>query len=176
MDVMGKKTIEMVREFLVVILCAFLFTTFLVSHNRIPSPSMVDTINVGDHILTTRLPYYARNPQRGEIVVFKQGNESWIKRVIGLPGETIDIQDGNMYIDGELLDENHYLGSEGISDLVTQSDITFPLEIPQNHYFLMGDNRPESKDSRYIGPIPRERIYAKAWVKIYPFDAIGTIQ
>lgn len=176
---MAKKTIEFVKELVLVVLMALLFTSFIISHNKIPSPSMVSTINVGDHILTNMLPYYYRDPHRGEIVVFRQQNdgkeESWVKRVIGEPGDIIDIIDGNVYVNNKKLDESSYLDAAGISEPMISMSITFPYQVPRGEYFLMGDNRQQSDDSRYRGAIKREKIYGKAWVKIFPLNQIGKL-
>ena len=171
-----KKTIEFVKELVLAVLMALLFTVFIISHNKIPSPSMVDTINEGDHILTNMLPFYYRDPHKGEIVVFKQGDESWIKRVIGEPGDVIEIQEGNVYVNGELIDESLYIENPGISQPIQSMSVPFPYEVPEGHYFLMGDNRQQSHDSRYIGAIKRENIYGKGWIKIYPFNHVGILK
>ena len=172
-----KRGIEFIKELVVAVLMALLFTSFIVSHNKIPTSSMVSTINVGDHILTSMLPYYYRDPQFGEIVVFKHGQESWVKRVIGLPGDVIDIREGNVYVNDEEIDESAYLSSPGISDPYVGSDaVEFPFTVPEDSYFLMGDNRTQSQDSRYIGAVKREDIYGKAWLKIYPFDEIELLK
>lgn len=172
-----KKGIEFIKELVVAVLLALLFTFFIVSHNRIPTSSMVSTINIGDHILTNMLPYYYRDPQYGEIVVFRNGEESWVKRVIGLPGDVIDIREGNVYVNDEKLDESAYLADEGISDPLPGSvHVEFPYTVPEDSYFLMGDNRPYSEDSRYIGAVKREVIYGKAWIKVYPFNDIEILK
>ena len=128
--------------------------------------------------MVSMLPYYYRSPKRGEIVVFDgPDGEKWIKRVIGLPGEVIDIIEGNIYIDGKALDESVYLNEAGISSLnpVLTTVVTYPYTIPENHYFLLGDNRLESKDCRYFGPVPEEDISGMAVYKIYPFSQAGKI-
>ncbi|WP_069997587.1 signal peptidase I [Cellulosilyticum sp. I15G10I2] len=171
-----KKSIEFIKELILAVLMALLFTVFIISHNKIPSPSMVDTINEGDHILTSMLPYYYRDPHRGEIVVFKQGDENWIKRVIGEPGDTIDILEGNVYVNGIKVDESNYVSEEGASEPTPfLTSISFPYEVPSEHYFLMGDNRQQSHDSRYLGAISRENIYGKGWIKVYPFNHVGLL-
>ncbi|PHV71123.1 signal peptidase I [Sporanaerobium hydrogeniformans] len=170
-----KKGIEFIKELVLAVLLALLFTSFIMSHNKIPTVSMVDTINVGDHILVNLLPYYYRDPVQGEIVVFKQGKESWVKRVIGEPGDLIDIREGNVYVNGEKLDESSYLAGEGISEPTHATSIIFPYQVGEDEYFLMGDNRPESGDSRYIGAVKRDKIYGKGWIKIYPFNQMGSL-
>lgn len=172
-----KEAIEFVKELVLAVLVALLFTIFIISHNKIPTPSMVSTINVEDHILTNMIPYYYRDPQYGEIVVFKNGDESWVKRVIGLPGDEIDIRDGYVYVNGKKCDESAYLDGEGISaPLEDRYHLDFPYIVPDDSYFLMGDNREHSYDSRYIGAITRDNIYGKAWIKIYPFNQIGVLK
>ena len=172
-----KVWIEFLRELVLMLLCAVLFIIFIISHNKIPTSSMVSTINEGDHVLTTMIPYYYRDPQYGEIVVFNRPNgESWVKRVIGMPGDTIDIIDGMVYRNGEMLDESSYLDEGVTSEPLGESPVSFPYTVPEDCYFLMGDNRFASYDCRYIGAIPREDIYGKAWLKIYPFNQIGVLK
>lgn len=171
-----KKGIEYIKELVLIVLVALLFTIFIVSHNKIPTASMVSTINEGDHVLTTMLPYYYRDPEYGEIVVFKHGTESWVKRVIGKPGDEIDIRGGMVYRNGKQLDESAYLAPDTTSEPFGMDPIDFPYVVPEAHYFLMGDNRLVSQDCRYLGAISREDIYGKAWIKIYPFNEIGKLK
>ena len=171
-----KGGIEFIKELVLIVLVALLFTIFIVSHNKIPTASMVSTINEGDHVLTTMLPFYYRDPNYGEIVVFKHGTESWVKRVIGKPGDEIEIIDGMVYRNGEVLDESAYLAEDTTSEPLGQDPISFPYIVPEDHYFLMGDNRLVSQDCRYLGAIDRKDIYGKAWIKIYPFNEIGTLK
>jgi len=172
-----KSGIEYIKELVLIVLVALLFTIFIISHNKIPTSSMVSTINEGDHVLTNMIPYYYRDPAYGEIVVFKRDNgESWVKRVIGRPGDTIDIIDGMVYRNGEKLDESFYLAEDTTSEPLGGDAIEFPYTVPEDSYFLMGDNRIYSYDCRYLGAIKRADIYGKAWVKIYPFNEIGVLQ
>ena len=172
-----KGMVEFIKELVLVVLVALLFTTFIVSHNKIPTPSMVSTINVNDHILTTMVPYYYRNPERGEVVVFKQETEDWVKRVIGLPGDVVDIREGQVYVNNQLLDESAYLAAGMTSEPYLGSNhVEFPYTVPEGHYFLMGDNRVQSQDCRYLGAIARDKIYGKAWIKIYPFSQVGLLK
>ncbi len=170
-----RKGIEFIKELVLVVLVALLFTSFIVSHNKVPTASMVSTINEGDHLLTNMVPYYYRDPEFGEIVVFKNGEESWVKRVIGLPGDVIDIRDGQVYVNEVVIDESRYL-APNITSEPGFSHVEFPYTVPEGNYFLMGDNRENSKDSRYIGAIERDKIYGKAWIKIYPFNQVGLLE
>ena len=146
----------------------------------IPSGSMQNTLLVGDHLIMSRIGYDAgipftnlhvplwRNPKRLQIVIFRpviRGEQSdVIKRVIALPGETVDIRDGGVWINGSRLPEKYTVGrserpdpSQFLAAFEGQTKV-FPYTIPQNCYFVMGDNRENSLDSRYVGCIPRKNI------------------
>lgn len=174
----SKRILIEIKELLVFFLSAILVLTFIISQNKIPSGSMIPTLNINDRILVSMIPYYYRSPQRGEMVVFNGPNGfKWIKRVVGLPGETIDIQDGKVYIDGSPLDESAYLEEQDISGLnpTLETVVSYPYTIPKGQYFLLGDNRLESYDCRYIGPIEEKDITGKAVYRVYPFDNIGAL-
>lgn len=167
------------KEMLIVLFLAVWIMTFIVSQNKVPSGSMMPTLNVNDRIIVSRLPYYYRLPKRGELVVFNgPDGEKWIKRVIGLPGEKIDIREGNVYINEVYLDETDYLPEAHISsnNPTITSEISFPYTVPENAYFLLGDNRLESYDCRYMGAIEQAKITGKAVYRIYPFSKWGRIQ
>ena len=174
-----KKIIVEVKEIVMLVFAIILFMTFIISQNKIPSPSMVDTLRIGDRLLVSRLPFYYRLPQRGEIVVFNgPDGKPWIKRVVGMPGEIIDIKEGNIYINDTYFDETAYLQEMGVSELDPSEPtvVQYPYTVPKGHYFLMGDNRLESKDCRYIGAISEEDITGKALLKVYPFNEIGMLK
>lgn len=168
--------LETIKEVLLAILCVMLITEFVMAHNMVPTGSMIPTIEIGDHLITNRLPYYYRNPKRYEVVVFAQGDENLVKRVIGLPGDVIDIRDNKVWINDEALDESAYIYVWDSTWRVAGAPIKYPYTVPEDHYFVLGDNRPESLDSRYFGPISRKQIISKAYMRIYPLDAIGLIR
>lgn len=175
-----KSVVEYIKEMALLALALVLLLTFIMSHNEIPSGSMISTINIGDHIIVNNLPYYYRAPNKGEIVVFHKGEELWVKRLIGYPGDEIDIREGYVYVNGVQLDESSYLDNEGSSTPVMQPNatpITFPVIVPEDHYFFLGDNRLGSLDCRFkeVGMIPCNDIVGKAWIKIYPFNQIGIL-
>jgi signal peptidase I len=153
---------------------AFLLINGTVGQARvIPSGSMENTLLVGDHLIMSRIGYDAgvpftswhvplwRNPKRQQILIFTPPaapNETdLIKRVIGLPGETIDIHDGAVWINGTRLAENYTTGPSEPAPL-SMTDIKFPYVIPDNCYFMMGDNRGNSLDSRFFGCMPRKNL------------------
>ena len=127
-----------------------------------------------DNLICDKLSYRFTDPERFDIVVIypdDQKDKRWIKRIIGLPGETVRIdEEGNIYINGEILDEDY--GREVIQDpgLAAQE-----ITLGEDEYWCMGDNRNHSSDSRVIGPVPRSHILGKAFVRIYPFSKFGLI-
>lgn len=158
-----KKHEETIKHTFVLIVFVYLFylvLSFTVFVNAyIPSASMYPTIEVNDRLYGNRLAYFTSNPQREDIVIFKHDGNLLIKRVIGLPNETISCKDGVIYINGEVYDD---LYSYGIT-----SDFE-EITIPENSYFVMGDNREHSKDSRAWGYITSENVVAKAEFIYYP--------
>lgn len=168
-----------IAEWGLIVLIVLLINQFVVMNTVVPSESMEPTIMTGDRTFVTQIPYYYRDPKRGEIVVFNEGNVKMVKRVIGLPGETIDIKEGKVFINGEVFDESAYLDPE-VETLYEEMPYRvaeeMPYTIPEGMYFLMGDNRMRSMDSRAYGAIRREDIIARGSFRFYPFDKIGLIQ
>ncbi len=173
------------RETLIVVVvalaAALILRTFVVQTFYIPSGSMEPTLQIGDRILVDKLAYHLHGVDRGNIVVFRRpANEDCggapvadlVKRVIGLPGETISLSKGHVFIDGKPLDESWLPTSvQGTTFPGPQGptyNLAKPYVIPSNHYFVMGDNRDDSCDSRYWGPIPRSLIVGKVDVRVWP--------
>ena len=145
---------------------AVLTNHFLIVNAKIPSGSMIPTIQEGNRIIGNRLAYINSDPKRGDIVVFyypDDESQKFIKRIIGLPGETIYIADGIVYIDGQPLDERDYLTVETYG-------VSGPFTIPDNCYFMLGDNRNSSNDSRFWVNhfVSRDKIIAKALFCYFP--------
>ncbi len=169
------------------LMIAILVRAFLVQAFSIPSESMEPTLNQGDRLLVDKISYRFGAVQRGDVVVFDspQGrlvgtDEPLIKRVIGLEGETVELEDGVVTINGDYLLEP-YLGP---------STLTFTLgpipgcagggsstrcTVAAGHVFVLGDNRPSSRDSRFFGPVATETIIGRAWLKYWPPGDIGTL-
>ncbi|MFW6126170.1 MAG: signal peptidase I [Chloroflexota bacterium] len=150
---------------LVLALCIFFAVQFTVQSCQVDGSSMEPSFHDGQRVLVVKAAYWFGEPQRGDVVIFPSNsnpNENLIKRVIGLPGETIEIEDNHVYIDGDPLQEPY------IADL---PDSTYhSTEIPQGQYFVMGDNRNHSNDSRSWGPVPGGQIAGKAWLIYWPFS------
>lgn len=143
----------------------------------IPSGSMENTIMEGDRLLGFRLAYKTGDPKRGDIIIFKypdKEEENYIKRVIGLPGETVEIRDAQIYINGsETPLEEEYLKEEWV---VETGPYTF--EVPEDCYLVLGDNRNNSKDARYWVNtyVAKDKILGKAWFRYYPLDNMGVLK
>lgn len=153
----------------------FLIITFVGQRTKVSGNSMYDTLENGDNLILEKLSYRFHDPERFDIVVFRythRENTFYIKRVIGLPGETVQIIDSKIYINGELLEENY--GYEPIQDAKRASE---PITLGEDEYFVLGDNRNDSSDSRdpAVGNVKRSQIIGKAWLRIWPLNKIGFI-
>ena len=179
----------------IAIVLALFIDNVIIINATIPSGSMETTIMTGDRVLGLRLLYLFNDPQRGDIVVFKYPidealgeNTKFIKRIIGLPGETVEIRKGAVYIDGEKLEEDYINGTWKVAN------DGFVFEIPEDHYLMLGDNRNNSSDARYWSEIAiregitddlaeaysysfvdRKKILGKAYFCYWPFKDFGSL-
>jgi len=151
----------------IVCVMAFVFVWFFGQQVSTVGDSMKPALENGDVVLVNRVVYNARKPKRGDVIVFKpKGNESvhyYIKRVIGLPGETVEIKENRIYIDGEVLEEDYQ------TTLIEDSGyLDEPVVLDEDEYFVLGDDRENSEDSRHaeVGNVKRMYIYGKAWFVI----------
>lgn len=162
---------------LVIIGLTYLIITYVGQRTRVSGDSMNPTLSNGDNLIVDKLTYHFKDPERYDIIVFPfkyEENTYYIKRIIGLPGETIQIVDGYVYIDGELLESDIY-GAEVMRDANIAAE---PIALGEDEYFVLGDNRNHSSDSRdpSVGVLTREDLLGRAWVRIYPFDQAGVIK
>lgn len=142
---------------------------FVVEAFRIPSESMVPTLQVGDSVLAAKLAYRFSDAGRGDLAVFKGGEDLNIKRVVGLPGDTVAIRDGVLFVNGEKKRESY------VDYRLTDASFFGPVKVPENRVFLMGDNRFNSRDSRDYGPIPEEDLLGRVSLRIWPLDRAGLL-
>lgn len=162
--------------YLVVILAiAFLIVRYVGQRTVVNGTSMVDTLMNGDQLITDKISYRFHEPERFDIIVFpyKPENVYYIKRIIGMPGEYVQItEDGTIYIDGEVLDEDY-----GYTEMGNPGIALNGIQLGDDEYFVLGDNREVSKDSRYaeVGNIKRADITGRAWLRIYPFGKFGLL-
>ena len=171
-----KNFLGWVKDILIAVIIAAVILVFLKPF-VVKQQSMEPNFHEGDYLITSRQAYNLfGDPERGDIIIFKSDlldeNEKpkyLIKRIIGLPGEEISIRDGNVFIDGEQIEEP-YLTDYGISGEME------PVTIPEGQFFVMGDNRMASEDSRSarVGTVEKERIMGKVVVRLFPFNKIST--
>jgi signal peptidase I len=154
----------------VALLVAFLVRTFVLAHFVVDGPSMLNTLHDGDRVLVNKLSYRLHDPNRGDVVVLHEDSgatdRDLIKRVIALPGETIEMHDCKVLIDGQTLDEP-YLDPEVVTPGNCGGDFE-PVFVPEGEAFVMGDNRPGSQDSRRIGPVDDDDLVGQAFVVFWP--------
>lgn len=170
-----RSAIEWVAVIVGALVVALVVKTFLIQAFYIPSESMVPTLKVGDRVLVNKLSYRTGDVERGDIVVFARpggpasdGIEDLIKRVVALPGETVEGRDGDVYIDGQPLDEP-YLEPD------VETSPFPPYTVPDEHVWVMGDNRGASDDSRRFKGVPLDDVVGRAFVVIWPLSEIGTL-
>jgi len=162
---------ELVQVVVIALALAFLIKTFVVGNFWIPSESMVPTVEINDKVVVTNFSYWFSAPQRGDVVVFKyplDTKKDYIKRCIGLPGETVEFRDSRLYVDGQLVEEPYL--PEGL-----EFEDFGPVQVPEGEYFMCGDNRNYSADSRAWGFVERKLIIGKARVIYWPIERWGTL-
>lgn len=178
-----EKKSSIVREILgfllyvmMVVGITFFIITFIGQRTYVSGSSMENTLHHGDNLIVDKLTYRFSKPKRYDIIVFPfryQEKTYYIKRIIGLPGETIQIQDGVIWIDGEVLQESY--GREVMKNAGLAADM---ITLGEDEYFVLGDNRNDSTDSRdpSVGVIHKDEIIGRAWIRIWPLDKIGVLK
>jgi signal peptidase I len=187
----GFKRKSLVREYaesiIIAVLLALVIRTYLVQAFKIPSGSMEDTLAIGDHLLVnkfiygTKLPFgdkrllTLRDPRRGDVIVFEypeDPSKDFIKRVIGTPGDVVEGKDKKVYVNGTPYENPHEIHKE--KDIILKEmnprDTFGPVKVPPNSYFMMGDNRDRSYDSRFWGFVSRDKIKGLAFIKYWSWD------
>lgn len=167
--------LDYLKTIIIVVVVVLLLNQFILINARIPSESMQNTIMVGDQIFGNRLAYLKKDPERFDIVIFKYPDDPrqlFIKRIIGMPGDTVEIFDGKVYINGseEPLPDS-FCAETPIGDFG-------PYVVPEDSYFMLGDNRNWSKDSRFWNDpyVEQEEILGKAVLRYWPLNKIGVIE
>jgi signal peptidase I len=166
------------------ILLALVVKVFLLQAFYIPSLSMSPTLRVGDRVLVNKLSYRLHDVNRGDVIVFERPASETsstipdlIKRVVGLPGESISFIDGAVYVDGKRLDESYLSAGTVTSSANAPNKCTAeaPCVVPSGQVWVMGDNRSDSKDSRYFGSIDESTIVGRAFVTVWPLGRFGLL-
>ena len=161
---------------IVAIAIAFAVQAFVVKPFVIPTPSMANTVKAGDRVLIDRVSYHFRAVHRGDVVVFSgHGPIPLLKRVVGLPGDTLAIRTGRLYVNGEPSPQNYVRRVDGVPeptlpgpDALEPWSLARPFQVPPGMYFVMGDNRSDSADSRYWGLVSREQIVGRGLAVYWP--------
>lgn len=155
----------------------YLIITYVGQRTTVSGSSMETALSDGDNLIVDKISYRFKKPERYDIIVFPykyEENTYYIKRIIGLPGETVQVIDGYTYINGKRLESDIY-GAEVMEAAGIAED---PIVLGEEEYFVLGDNRNHSSDSRdsSVGVLHREDLMGKAWVRIYPFHRVGVIE
>lgn len=178
---------EYAESILVAVILALIIRTFVVQAFKIPSGSMEDTLLVGDHLLVckfiygTKIPFTdskilkIRDPKRGDVIVFEypeDPSKDFIKRVVGLPGDVVEAKDKKVFVNGKPFENPHEIHKE--SDIIPKAqnprDSFGPVTVPADAYFVMGDNRDRSYDSRFWGFVKSPKIKGLAFIKYWSWD------
>jgi signal peptidase I len=166
-----------VLEFLVILVVSFVLVfgfvrPFVVEAFWIPSASMVPTLKYGDRVLVNKFIYRFTEPERGDVIVFKSvqdDQQDLIKRVVGVPGDEIAVRGGRLFVNEEPQREPY------VNKKMPDRSFAAPTTVPENHVFVMGDNRANSQDSRVFGPVPKENIEGEAFLRFWPPGRIGLL-
>jgi signal peptidase I len=167
--------VELTKTLATAFVLAFGIRTFVAEARYIPSESMLPTLQVNDRLIIEKISYHFKAPQRGDVVVFEPTQalveqnfkDAFIKRIIGLPGETIQVKNGTVFVDSEPLKEKYI-------EEKPQYDYG-PIQVPPNQFLVLGDNRNNSYDSHYWGFVPRSNFIGKAALRFWPPDRMGTL-
>lgn len=160
-----------IETVVIALVIAVVLYLFIMTPHEVLGNSMHPTYKNGEYLMANKLSYRFGEPQRGDVIIFQYSEtQDFIKRIIGIPGDTIMIKDGNVFINGQQLDESDYL-SESVytrgGDYLSEGET---ISIGEGEYFVLGDNRPHSSDSRTFGPISESKIKGKAWIVYLPIS------
>jgi signal peptidase I len=185
-----KRALEYAAIVVVAVLVALAIQAWLLKPYRIPSGSMLDTLRPGDRVLVNRAVYHLRDPQRGDVIVFRYPQDPdvvFIKRVVGAPGDLLEVRDGHLYVNGRGVAEPYVHRTKGRADpTVAQAAIAGstmhdpwslaePYRVPAGNYFVMGDNRTDSDDSRDWGTVPRTAIVGEGLATYWPLSRLRAL-
>jgi signal peptidase I len=169
-----RQVVELVVTLAVAVIIAQAVRTWVVQPFVVPTGSMLPTIQLKDQVLANKFVYRFEDPKRGDIVVFDDPTgevDTLIKRVIAVGGQTVDVRDGKVWVDGKALVEPYTHGQPS-----EPQSVALPVKIPAGYVWVMGDNRTQSKDSRTLGPIPLSLVHGRAFAVYWPLARVGALQ
>ena len=174
---LGKFIMSFIETVVVALVISVVIYLFVMTPHEVVGNSMYPTYKNGEYLMANKITYKITDPDRGDVIIFKYSDtQDFIKRIIGLPGDKIMLKDGNIYVNGTQLDEEDYLDNtiytNGADFLKEGESIT----VPEGQYFVCGDNRPHSSDSRVFGTIQENAIKGKAWIVYFPFSDFRIVQ
>jgi len=168
---------EIAKSIIIILVISFLIRAFLFQPFVVDGQSMNPNFQNEEYLLVNKLIYRVDKPNRGDVIVFKAPNNpknDYIKRIIGLPGETVKIANDKIYINGNELNE-FYIPSDYLTYIKNNPNVSLEVILEDDQYFVLGDNRQHSSDSREWGILPKENIIGKAWLAVYPWKIFGFI-
>ena len=173
---MVKEVLSMALYIAVVLCITFLVVRYVGQRTQVDGHCMENTLFDGDNLIVDKISYRFTDPKRFDIIVFPyhyKEDTYYIKRIIGLPGETVQIRDGEIYIDGAILEEDY-----GKETMLTSGRAADQIQLGEDEYFVLGDNRNHSEDSRFddVGNIERSEIIGRAFIRIWPFERFGLLK
>jgi len=179
---LGKFLLEFIQSIVLALAVFVLFYLFVAQPNEVKGSSMFPNFKDKQYLLTEKISYQFNEPQRGDVVIFKAPASEpcaadeceYIKRVIGVPGDKVMVKEGDVYLNGEILDQS-FLPEMVYSSPGEYMEEGIEKEVPEGQYLCLGDNRPNSRDGREFGPIDRDLIIGKAFFRYWPLDSVGLI-
>ena len=169
---------EWAESLLIALVLALLIRTFVVQAFKIPTGSMRPTLLEGDRLLVNKFIYRFKEPGRGDIIVFrfpKDRKKDYIKRLIAKSGETVEIKNGNIYVDDQIVEDPFIIRSNTYYNKEPYGGINKKIKVPEKSFYVLGDNRASSRDSRYWGFVPQKNVIGKALFTYWPPKRIRTL-
>ena len=167
----GQFLLSFLETIVVALVISIVLYLFIMTPHEVIGSSMYPTYKDGEYLMANKIVYKLSEPKRGDVIIFKYSDtQDFIKRVIGLPGDQVMLKDGYIYINGNKLDESGYLDSSVYTNGGEYLHEGETITVPEGQYFVCGDNRQHSSDSRTFGPIEKANIKGKAWIVYFPFS------
>lgn len=167
----GQFLLSFLETIVVALVISIVLYLFIMTPHEVIGSSMYPTYKDGEYLMANKVVYKLSEPKRGDVIIFKYSDtQDFIKRIIGLPGDQVMLKDGYIYINGNKLDESGYLDSSVYSNGGEYLHEGETITVPDGQYFVCGDNRQHSSDSRTFGPIEKAVIKGKAWIVYFPFS------
>jgi len=175
----GRFFLDFIETIVIALVIFIIVYRFLMQPHQVKGNSMLDNFDSGEYVLTNKVIYQLNEPESGDVVIFeapKNEDYDYIKRIIGIPGDRIMIKRGKVYINSQLFDESGYLDNTIYTRTGSYLSEGEEIIVPNDSYFVIGDNRDHSSDSREWGFVPIENIVGKAWIRYWPLNKMGAIE